>query len=112
MLNIIAFPLDLLSDVARVLNFHVDYSDESHHDTLVRNPSIQLCLSVLNSLGYNGDLQPRRFGAKMAWISLQIRNCVVLMTMTTSVKLPDPEHPQNPQKKLSGIEDAGKLRRT
>src|SRR6266487_5432165 len=101
MLNSIAFPLDLLSDVARVLNFHVDYSDESHHDnTLVRNPSIQLCLSVLNSLGYNGDLQPRKFGAKMSWISLQIRNCVVLMTMTTSLKYSDPEHPQ---RKLSGI---------
>jgi mediator of RNA polymerase II transcription subunit 16 len=105
-----AFPLDLLSDVARVLNFHVDYSEEAHHDTLVRNPSIQLCLSVLNSLGYNGDLQPRKFGAKMAWISLQIRNCVVLMTMTTSLKFQDPEHPQNPQKKISGIEDAGKPR--
>ncbi len=88
------------------MKFHVDYSEESHHDTLIRNPSIQLCLSIQNSLGYNGEGQPRYFAAKLGWISLQIRNCIVLMTMAASMKVPDEE---NPQKKISCLEDAGKF---
>jgi mediator of RNA polymerase II transcription subunit 16, fungi type len=91
--------------VESALKFHVDYSEETHHDTLIRNPSIQVCLSTHNSLGYNGDPQPRKFGAKIGWISMQIRNCVVLMTMASSMKMAAPE---NPQKKISGLEDAGK----
>lgn len=87
------------------MNFSFDYSDESSHDTLMRNPAPQACLSVLNSLGYSGDTQPRRISAKLAWISLQVRNCVGFLTMANSVKLPDVRHPE---RKISGFEDAGK----
>lgn len=97
------FAYDWLNEVSRLMKFHVDYSEESHHDTLIRNPSVQLCLSIQNSLGYKGDKRPREFGAKLAWISLQIRNCVVLMTMAVNMKVPDMEQ----QKKVSGLEDAG-----
>lgn len=97
------FQYDWLTEVSRVLKFILDYSEEAHHDTLIRNPSVQLCLSIQNSLGYKGDGHPRAFSAKLAWISLQIRNCVVLMTMAANMKVPDPEQ----QKKISGLEDAG-----
>lgn len=90
--------------MSRVLKFHVDYSEESQHDILIRNPSIQLSLSIQNSLGYNGDTQSRSFGAKLAWVSLQIRNCVVVMTMA-SMKVSD----QSSREKISGFEDAGKV---
>jgi mediator of RNA polymerase II transcription subunit 16 len=96
---------DWLSEVSRIMKFHMDYSEESHHDTLVRNPSIQLSLSIQNAMGYNGDAHPRSFGAKISWISLQVRNCVVLMTMAASLKVPDPENIPN---RISGLEDAGK----
>lgn len=102
------FSYDLQSEICRNLNFSVDYSDELHHDTLIRNPSVQLCLTVQNSLGFNGDTQPRSFGAKIAWISLQARNCIVLMTMASSMKVPDP----GPQKKISVLEDPGKFHDT
>lgn len=95
----IAFADHLLHDLSRVLKFHVYYSDEAHYDTLIRNPSIQLCLSFENSLGYNGDIKPRSFGAKIAWITLQIRNCVVVMTMA-GMKIPNQKNP-------TGFEDAG-----
>ncbi|KAI9737316.1 MAG: mediator complex subunit [Claussenomyces sp. TS43310] len=100
------FRFDWLLEICRVLKFVVDYSEESHHDTLIRNPSIQLCLSIQNSLGFNGINATRDFGAKIAWIGLQTRNCVVLMTMASSMKIPDPEQ----QRKLSGLEDAEAVR--
>jgi hypothetical protein len=53
-------------------------------------------------LGYYGDIKPRTFGAKLAWITLQIRNCVVVMTMA-SMKV------AGPQKNISGFDDAGRF---
>ncbi len=104
----VAFSYDLQSEICRNLSFSVDYSDESHHDTLIRNPSVQLCLTVQNSLGFYGDIKPRSFGAKIAWISLQARNCIVLMTMASSMKVPDP----GPQKRIAVLEDPGKIHST
>lgn len=103
-LTVTGFISDLLGEVSRVMKFYYDYSEESHHDTLIRNPSIQICLSMQNSLGFHGDAQPRSFGAKIAWLTMQVRNCVVLMTMAASMKMPDPDNPAN---KVSGLEDAG-----
>lgn len=105
-LTILAFSYDLQNEICRNMNFSVDYSDEAHHDTLIRNPSVQLSLIVQYSLGFNGDTQPRSFGANIAWISLQARNCVVLMTMASSMKVPDP----GPQKRIAILEDPGKFR--
>jgi mediator of RNA polymerase II transcription subunit 16 len=102
----LAVSYDLQNGICRSLNFSVDYSDESHHDILIRNPSVQLCLTVQNSLGFNGDTQRRSFGGKIAWISLQARNCIVLMTMASSMKVPDSAS----QKKIAGLEDPGKFR--
>jgi mediator of RNA polymerase II transcription subunit 16 len=99
-----AFAFDLVSEVSRTLKFNVDYSEESHHDTLIRNPSIQLSLSMQNALGYNGDSHNRTFGSKIAWTSLQLRNCVVLMTMAVNIKVPIPDQ----QRKVSGLEDPGR----
>lgn len=82
----------------------MDFSEESHHDNLVRNPSVQLCLSIQNSFGFNGDSKTRDFAAKCGWIGLQTRNCVVLMTMATSMKVPTDA---TQTKKISGLEDAG-----
>src|SRR5690349_2144550 len=89
-LNFVAFAFDLVSEVSKTLKFNVDYSEESHHDTLIRNPSIQLSLSLQNAMGYSGDGHERTFGSKIAWASLQLRNCVVLMTMAVNIKVPIP----------------------
>lgn len=100
-----AFAFDLVSEVSKTLKFNVDYSEESHHDSLIRNPSIQLSLSIQNALGYNGDAHKRTFESKIAWISLQLRNCVVLITMAMNIRVPIPDQ----QKKVLGLEDSGKF---
>lgn len=101
----IAFAFDLVSEVSKTLKFNVDYSEEAHHDSLIRNPSIQLSLSIQNALGYNGDAHKRTFESKIGWISLQLRNCVVLITMAMNIRVPT----QDQSKKVLGLEDSGKF---
>ncbi len=57
----IEFAYDWLSEIARILKVHMDYSEEIHHDVLVRNTTIQLCLCIQNSLGFKGEFIPRTF---------------------------------------------------
>ncbi|KAM3071384.1 Mediator of RNA polymerase II transcription subunit 16 [Clarireedia jacksonii] len=95
------FTYDWLTELSRILHVHVDYSEEAHYDVLIRNTTIQLCLSIQNSLGFNGDFNPRDFSGKFAWLVLQLRNIVVLVTMAANMKVPGP----TPDKTSSPLED-------
>ncbi|PQE11142.1 RNA polymerase ii mediator complex subunit sin4 protein [Rutstroemia sp. NJR-2017a BVV2] len=95
------FTYDWLTELSRILQVHVDYSEEAHYDVLIRNTTIQLCLSIQNSLGFNGDFNPRDFSGKFAWLVLQLRNIVVLVTMAANMKVPGP----TPDKTSSPLED-------
>ncbi|KAG5914069.1 hypothetical protein E4U53_004717 [Claviceps sorghi] len=66
----------------RMLKIQVDYSDETHHDALMRNLSLQFCLSIMNSLGFKGESQKRSFQSKFAMIDLNLRNIVILITLS------------------------------
>ncbi|POS87746.1 hypothetical protein EPUL_001131 [Erysiphe pulchra] len=79
---------DWLIELSCILKLHVDYSDENHHQLLIRNTTIQICLSVQNSLGFKGLLNARTFSGKNAWIVLQLRNTVVQVAMAAGTKLP------------------------
>lgn len=87
-LNNLDFAYDWLIELSRVFKINVDYSEEQHYDVLIRNTTIQLCLSIQNSLGFKGENSPRSFGGKFAWIVLQLRNIVVLVTMAANMKVP------------------------
>jgi mediator of RNA polymerase II transcription subunit 16 len=63
----------------------VDYSEESHHDSLIRNNLLQMCLSTLNHLGWNGEYKPRTFRSKMSMFALNLRNIMILITIAHSV---------------------------
>jgi len=76
----------------------VDYSEESHHDQLVRNHHLQFCLSILNHLGFHGEFQPRSFGGKFAMLALNVRNIVILITIANNT-------PVNLKEKLSPLDD-------
>jgi mediator of RNA polymerase II transcription subunit 16 len=76
----------------------VDYSEEAHHDQLVRNSLLQLCLSILNHLGFRGDFQPRSFGGKFAMLTLNVRNIVVLITIASNT-------PANLKEKLNPLDE-------
>lgn len=67
-----------------MMRVQVDYSEEAHHDSLVRNQLLQLCFSTLNHLGWNGEFQPRNFRSKMAMFALNLRNIVILITIANN----------------------------
>jgi mediator of RNA polymerase II transcription subunit 16 len=89
-------------ELYRILKVHVDYSEEAHYDVLIRNTTIQLCLSIQNSLGFKGEFQPRSFPGKFSWLVLQLRNIVVLVTMAANMKVPGPNN-----ERTSPLEDPG-----
>jgi len=82
------FAYDWLTELSRILKVHMDYSEETHHDVLVRNTTIQLCLCIQNSLGFKGEFNSRTFSGKFAWLVLQLRNIVVLVTMAANLNVP------------------------
>ncbi len=84
--------------IVNMLKIHIDYSEESHHDQLVRNNLLQFCLSVLNHLGFNGETKPRSFGGKFAMLALNARNIVILITIANNT-------PVNLKEKLSPLDD-------
>lgn len=56
------------------------------------------------SLGFKGDYNPRTFSGKFAWIVLQLRNIVVVVTMAANMKVKGPNgEPASP------LEDPGRL---
>jgi len=79
----------------------MDYSEDVHHDVLVRNTTIQLCLCIQNSLGFRGEYNPRTFSGKLAWLVLQVRNIVVLVTMAATLNI------SNSPDKTIALEDPG-----
>lgn len=87
-------------EIVRMLKINVDYSEEAHHDQLVRNVHMQLCLSIMNHLGFKGEFQPRSFGGKFAMLALNVRNIVILITIASNT-------PLNLKEKLSPLDEPG-----
>ena len=78
------FYFDWLTELARILKISVDFVEEAHFDVLIRNTTIQLSLCIQNSLGFKGEFNPRTFGGKLAWLVLQLRGIVVVVTMSSN----------------------------
>ncbi|KAF7546627.1 hypothetical protein G7Z17_g8306 [Cylindrodendrum hubeiense] len=81
------FTQDWITELIRILKIQVDYSEDTHHDSLVRNGSLQSCLSIMNALGFRGDFSPRSFQGKFSMLSLNVRNVVVLITIASNTPL-------------------------
>lgn len=81
------FVQDWVSEVIRILKIQVDYSEELHHDSLMRNAPLQSCLSIMNSLGFRGELHGRSFQSKFATLNLNVRNVVILITLASNTPL-------------------------
>lgn len=81
-----------------MLKIPVDYSEDTHHDSLMRNGHLQMCLSILNHLGYKGMFHPRSFGSKFAMLALNARNVVILITIASNT-------PVNIREKLSPLDE-------
>jgi mediator of RNA polymerase II transcription subunit 16 len=101
LLIMLGFTVDWINDIIRMLKISVDYSEDSHHDNLVRNALLQLCLSILNHLGFRGESEPRSFGSKFAMLALNARNIVILITIASNT-------PVAVKEKLSPLDEPGK----
>ena len=93
-------------EISKVLKVHVDYTEDNQADPLLRNSLIQFCLSIQNSMGFQGQYQPRTFAGKLAWIGLQLRNVVILLTMASNVTVP-----MGNGERLSPLDDPGMISR-
>lgn len=84
MLSVTGFIQDWVSELVRILKIQVDFSEEAHHDSLMRNWTLQACLSIMNSLGFRGEWSKRRFQSKFATLDLNIRNVVILISLSSN----------------------------
>ncbi len=94
------FAYEWVFQTVRMLKIIVDYSEETHHDPLVRNSTLQLCLSILNHMGFRGEFQPRAFCSKFSLLALNVRNIVILITIASNT-------PMNLKEKLSPLDEPG-----
>lgn len=78
------FLTDLVSTLVMMLNINIDYSEEAHHDQLVRNVQLQFVMSLLNHFGFRGEFIPRSFSSKFAMLGLNLRNIVILITVASN----------------------------
>ncbi|CAK7233542.1 Mediator of RNA polymerase II transcription subunit 16 [Sporothrix curviconia] len=78
------FAYEWMTEMIRILKINVDYSEEAHHDQLVRNNTLHICLSILNHLGFHGEFKPRSFYGKFSMLALNMRNIVILITIASN----------------------------
>lgn len=96
------FTFDFTNEVISMLKVAVDYSEDTHHDKLVRNTQLQMCLSILDHLGFKGQYKPRAFGSKFSTLALNARNIVILVTIASNT-------PPNIREKISPLDEPGTL---
>ncbi|AEO65863.1 uncharacterized protein THITE_2143523 [Thermothielavioides terrestris NRRL 8126] len=87
-----------IRETVSILKVVVDYSEDAHHDQLVRNAYLQACFSMLSHLGFQGDFKPRPFSARFAMLALNLRNMVVLITVASNT-------PVSIKEKLNPLDD-------
>ncbi len=96
----VGFTQDWISEIIRILRLQVDYSEEMHHDSLMRNAPLQSCLSIMHSLGFRGEARRRSFQSKFATVDINIRNVVILITLASNT-------PMNVREKMSPLDEHG-----
>ena len=89
-----------MSELTRILKIQIDYTEETHHDSLMRNAPLQSCLSIMNSLGFDGEGRPRSFMGKLSMFSLHMRNIVILVTLASNT-------PVTVREKMSPLDEPG-----
>ncbi|KAI6340498.1 hypothetical protein MCOR25_011226 [Pyricularia grisea] len=90
------FAIDWIGQIVRLLRVHVDYSEGLSQDALVRNTNLQVCLSIMNHMGFGGEFRPRSFGGKFSLITLHVRNLVILITLANNA---------NSQRKVTPLDE-------
>ncbi|KAL1843023.1 hypothetical protein VTJ49DRAFT_3337 [Mycothermus thermophilus] len=75
------FTSSWIREAVNILKIAVDYSEETHHEQLIRNILLQLCLSILGHLNFRGEFKPRSPEGKFATLALAVRNLFLVLTV-------------------------------
>lgn len=67
-----------------MMKIAVDYTEDAPHDHLIKNSVLQMCLSIINYLGWRGDSQPRQSWGKLSMLALNLRNIVIMITLSSN----------------------------
>ncbi|KAI0445978.1 RNA polymerase II mediator complex subunit Sin4 [Xylaria telfairii] len=78
------FAVKWVTDLVQFMRITVDYSEDVPHDHLIRNQHLQLCFSIFNHLGWNGEFNARHFRSKLSTLALNLRNTVILVSLASS----------------------------
>ena len=98
------FTQDWIQELIRILKIQVDYSQEIHHESLMRNTALYTCMSIMSSLGYRGENAARSFQSKFANICLNVRIIVITTTLASNT-------PLQARDKMSPLDEPGKFSR-
>lgn len=95
------FTQDWIQDLIRILKIQVDYTEELHHESLMRNTPLHTCMSIMNSLGFRGENAARSFQSKFANVGLNVRTIVIIITVASNT-------PIQARDKMSPLDEPGK----
>ncbi|KAL7627995.1 Mediator of RNA polymerase II transcription subunit 16 [Parahypoxylon ruwenzoriense] len=78
------FVVEWVKIMVQMMKITVDYTEDAPHDHLIKNGILQMCLSIINYLGWKGDFQPRQAWGKLSMIALNLRNIVIMITLSSN----------------------------
>ncbi|KAI2623653.1 RNA polymerase II mediator complex subunit Sin4 [Xylaria nigripes] len=79
------FATKWVTDLVQIMRITVDYSDlDVPHDHLIRNQHLNICFSIFNHLGWNGEYNARHFRSKLSTLATNLRNIVILVSLASS----------------------------
>ncbi|KAI5865169.1 RNA polymerase II mediator complex subunit Sin4 [Durotheca rogersii] len=78
------FAVEWVKTMVQMMKITVDYTEDAPHDHLIKNGVLQMCLSIINYLGWKGDSQPRQAWGKLSTIALSLRNIVIMITLSSN----------------------------
>ncbi|KAI1077092.1 RNA polymerase II mediator complex subunit Sin4 [Whalleya microplaca] len=78
------FAVDWVKTMMTMMKMTVDYSEDAPHDHLIRNNILQLCLSILNHLGWKGEFKSRSPWGKLSMLAVNLRNIVILISLASN----------------------------
>ncbi|CCC10210.1 unnamed protein product [Sordaria macrospora k-hell] len=76
------FAASWVRGTVNLLKMNFDFSDEALNDSLIRNPFLQMCLSILSHMSFRGEFRPRSYEGKLSFLILQVRNFIVLVSLS------------------------------
>ncbi|KAK4044534.1 hypothetical protein C8A01DRAFT_31320 [Parachaetomium inaequale] len=86
-----------VKEMVNMLKINVDYSENSHHEQLVKNILLQHCLGIISHLSFRGDFKPRLHGGKFAMLALGVRSVFLVITVANT--------PMGMKEKLNPLDD-------